>query len=523
MACAADDTERVIAGLPQRISHIIRPWAAQAADRPALIEAGVAVSYGQFAEIIAAASECLRGGGVRPGDRVMIVNENCLALAALLFATADIDAWPVVINARLSAREVDLIRDHAEPRRVFYTVSASLPAAKHADRHGADLVQIAGLSMAMGSLNETTTPEPVEVAGARQVAAVIYTSGTTGQPKGVMLTHRNVLFVAAMSAGRRGLNPRDRAYGVLPISHVFGFASVFLGALFHGSALYLVPRYDPADLLESLDKDRLTVVQGVPTMFARLLEHVKMRRRESMAHPALRLITAGGSPLDPALKAATERLFGLPLHNGYGLTESAPTIAQTLLDAPREDCSVGRLLPGIEARLLDPQGKPVACDEIGELWVRGPNVMKGYYRAPEETAKVIDAAGWLNTRDLARFDADGNLFIIGRMKELIIRSGFNVYPTEVEAVLNAHPDVAQSAVVGRRVAGNEEVVAFVELRPGAQACVAEIFAYAAEHLAAYKRPSEIRIVEAMPASSTGKIMKGVLSELVRERAATADS
>jgi long-chain acyl-CoA synthetase len=149
--------------------------------------------------------------------------------------------------------------------------------------------------------------------------------------------------------------------------------------------------------------------------------------------------------------------------------------------------------------------------------------MKGYYRAPEETAKVIDAAGWLNTKDLARFDAGGNLFIVGRTKELIIRSGFNVYPTEVEAVLNAHPDVTLSAVVGRSVAGNEEVVAFVQLRPGAQTCVAELSAFAAERLAAYKRPGEIRIVKAMPASSTGKIMKGVLSDLVREQAAIADS
>lgn len=522
MVWTPDDTQRVIAGLPQRISHLIRPWVAQAPDRPALVEAGVTLTYGQFAERVAAARECLRGWGVRPGDRVMIVNENCLALAALLFAATDIDAWAVIVNARLSAREIDQIRDHAEPRRVFYTVSVSPQAAMHAERHGAEIVEVAGLNVAMGPLNATKAPEPVEADGAQQVAVVIYTSGTTGQPKGVMLTHRNVLFVAAMSAGRRGLNLQDRAYGVLPMSHVYGFASAFLGPLLHGSTLYLVPRYDPAALVEALDRDRLTVFQGVPAMFARLLEYLKVNELSDIAHPALRLITAGGSPLDPPLKSAIERLLGLPLHNGYGLTESSPTIAQTLLEAPRKDCSVGQPLPGVETRLLDPQGRPVACGEVGELWVRGPNVMKGYYRAPAETAKVIDAAGWLNTKDLARSDADGNLFIVGRTKELIIRSGFNVYPTEVEAVLNAHPDVTQSAVVGRPASGDEEVVAFVQLRPGSKTCVSELTAFAAERLTAYKRPGEIRIVKAMPASATGKIMKGVLSELVRDRAEIAE-
>ena len=263
------------------------------------MEAGVALTYGQLAEVVAVARERLRGWGVRPGDRVMIVNENCLALAALLFAAADVDAWAVIVNARLSARENDQIRDHAKPRRIFYMVSASPQAAMHAERHRAEIVEVAGLDVAMGPLNATTTPEPVEVDGAQQVAVVIYTSGTTGQPKGVMLTHQNVLFVAAMSAGRRGINPQDRAYGVLPMSHVYGFASAFLGPLLHGSTLYLVPRYDPAALVEALDRDRLTVFQGVPAMFARLLEYLKTNERPDIAHPALRLITAGGSPLDP--------------------------------------------------------------------------------------------------------------------------------------------------------------------------------------------------------------------------------
>ena len=181
MARPPDDPARALAALPQRISDIIRPWAAHAANYPALIEAGGALTYGQLAELVPVARESLRGWGVRPGDRVMIVNENSLVLAALLLAAADMDAWPVIVNARLSAREVDQIRDHAEPRRVFYTVSVSPQAAIHAERHKADMVKVTGLDVAMGPLNETTAPEPVEADGARQVAVVIYTSGTTGQ------------------------------------------------------------------------------------------------------------------------------------------------------------------------------------------------------------------------------------------------------------------------------------------------------------------------------------------------------
>ena len=178
------------------------------------------------------------------------------------------------------------------------------------------------------------------------------------------------------------------------------------------------------------------------------------------SHPALRFLSSGGAALDLALKSGVERLFGMPLYNGYGLTECAPTISQTLLDAPRQDNSVGVLLPGISAKLAG-----AASDGVGELCVTGPGVMLGYYRAPEATAATLDSEGWLRTGDLARFDGD-HLFVVGRCKELIIRSGFNVYPAEVEAVLNAHPDVTQSAVVGRAVEGNEEVVAFVQPVPG---------------------------------------------------------
>jgi len=306
----------------------------------------------------------------------------------------------------------------------------------------------------------------------------------------------------------------DVAYGVLPMSHVFGLASVLVGTLYGGACLHVAPRFAPAQVLADL-KAGLTMWNGVPAMFAKFLEHIRLSGAKVEA-PALRFLSAGGSPLDPAIKAETEALFGRVLNNGYGLTESAPTICQTRLDAPRGDCSVGHALPGVEARIVGPDGQDMPDGQVGELWSRGPGTMKGYYRAPGMTDEVIDAEGWLNTGDFARRDPDGALFIVGRAKELIIRSGFNVYPAEVEAVFNAHPLVTHSAVVGRPAAdGNEEVVAFVQVAPGTELAATELEEWAATRLAPYKRPGEVVVVGHLPAGATGKILKNRLAEAAR--------
>jgi len=502
--------------LPERISDVVAPWAKRSPDRAALVESAGTWTYRELARAIAGSEIWLRNLGVRPGDRVMIVCENCRALVAILLGLAALDAWPVLANARLSAREIDQIREHCDARRVIYTTSVSPHAKEHAKRHGATIAEVATLgSIGVGPLNEKTKPEPVDANPADRVAALIYTSGSTGLPKGVMLTHRNLLFVAAVSAKIRVLAPDDRVYGILPMSHAVGLSVVLLGALISGATLYLSPRFDPVAALTGLERDRLTVVLGVPAMFALLLEYANSKGMPSpLKFPALRIISSSGAPLDPALKASVEQLFGLPLHNGYGVTECSPNIAQANIERPRKDTSVGQILPGVEVKLVGADGESVGDGEVGELCVRGPNVMKGYYRAPEETAAAIDAEGWLNTRDLARLE-DGNLFIVGRTKELIVRFGFNVYPGEVEAVLNAHPAVLRSAVIGRAVEGvegEEEVVAFVQPLPNTSLTVAELAEHAARVLASYKRPSQIVLIPAMPLTPTGKVMKDELAK-----------
>ena len=512
-----DGIPDVLKTLPARISDVVKPWAERSPDHPALVETAGTWTYRQLASVIADTQLWLQGLGVRPGDRVMIVCDNCRAFVAILLAAASLDAWPVLVNARLSAREIDEIRDHCGARRVFYTTSVSPHATAHAKRHGAVIADVAGLgTIGIGALNENVEPEPVESNSADQVAALIYTSGTTGLPKGVMLTHRNLLFMAAGSAKIRSLTSDDRFYGVLPMSHTVGLSVVLLGSLLSGATLYLSSRFDPVAALASLEKDRLTVVLGAPAMFSLLLDYTKLKGLKSLSFPALRIIASASAPLQQALKLAVESLFGLPLHNGYGVTECSPTIAQTRVEAPRGDTSIGPVFPGVEVKLVGPNGKQMADGEVGELWVRGPNVMKGYYRAPEETAAAIDAEGWFNTRDLARLE-DGNLFIVGRTKELIVRFGLNVYPAEVEAVLNTHPAVVRSAVIGRSVAGvegDEEVVAFIQLLPDSPHTTTELAEHAARHLAPYKRPSQFLLVPAMPLTPTGKVVKDELAKMV---------
>jgi len=490
------------------IDAIPRAAAARTPDAPALVDGGRTLSFRDLENLIDRRADQLRARGVRPGDRVLLASENCADQVALIFAASAVGAWIVNVNPRLTAPELDAIRDHAGARIALYTAAVSAEAEAHAARAGA----VFDDGLMVGPLNEACVPEDDD-----GVAALVYTTGTTGKPKGVMLSHRSLLFVAAVSSRLRGLVPADRAWGVLPISHVYGLTSVMLGTLSAGACLHLAPRFTPEAMLAAIRDDGLSIVQGVPAMYARLLEHVG----DAGPLPShLRFAYAGGSPLDPVLKAAVERLLQVPLHNGYGLSEAAPTVSQTRLDAPRSDTSVGQPIPGVEARVVDKDGRDVADGTPGELWVRGPNLMRGYYRDPQATAAALRPGGWLNTGDMATRGADGALFIVGRTKELIIRSGFNVFPLEVETVLNAHPGVTQSAVVGRQVAdGNEEVIAYVQPDPRRTPLEAELREWAAARLAPYKRPARIVMLDALPAAANGKVLKHVLKKMAAEMAA----
>ncbi|MEN5165162.1 class I adenylate-forming enzyme family protein [Achromobacter kerstersii] len=495
-----------------RIHHVLALQARQQPDAICLYEeGGGTLTYAQLWQRVQAVAGWLRDQGVQPGHRVLMVGENCAAMVAALFGCGVVGAWPVGVNARLSAREVDNIRQHAQPELLLYTTGISAAAADHASAAGAVDADAAvwgpGVQAARAS-----TPTPAETGAlAAEVATVIYTSGTTGAPKGVLVPHRGLLHFARVSAASRRLTPHDIGYAALPMSHIFGIATVLMATVHAGASLVLRSRFDADDAFNALAHPGVSILQGVPTMFSRMMA-VAPPRAELRA-PALRYVYTGGAALDPTLKRDAERYFGVPMHHGYGITEYAGSMFITNIDAPRDDCSAGYAVDGVELRIGSPDAGAPKPGERGDILIRGPGVMLGYYRNPEQTADALLPGGWLNTGDIGYVDDSGALFIAGRTKDLIIRSGFNVYPIEVESVINAYPGVRLSAVVGRNTADqNEEVIAFVEPLPGATIDTNLLGLHLRAQLAPYKRPARIIPIDTIPTTVSGKILKQPLKE-----------
>ncbi|ETX29601.1 class I adenylate-forming enzyme family protein [Roseivivax isoporae] len=491
-----------------RLHDLVDRNAAARPDETAIIDTdGSAASWARYADLSREIAVHLGAAGVGAGDRVLIVAENCLAAAAAIFGASRLGAWAIPVNARMSAAEIARVTAHADPAAVLYTGHVSPDAGAHAAAAGA-----APLATGCGALHLAPRDHgPAE--DDAEVAVLLYTTGTTGDPKGVMLTHGNLLFAGKSSAELRGMVPGDRIYGALPLTHVFGLASMLTAAAHAGAAIELAARFSPAALFAAL-KDGATVLPAVPQMHALLMAHAADQGQARLDSPVLRYVSSGAAPLDPAWKRKAEAFYGLPLQNGYGMTESTAGSTATRNPIGSPDTSVGPPLPGVEIAIDDALGNEPGT---GEVLTRGPHVMKGYYRNPEATAAAL-SDGWLRTGDLGRIDAEGRLHIVGRAKELIIRGGFNVYPPEVEAALNDHPAVVQSAVIGRTANGNEDILAFVQC--GRERTTPEVLrAFVAERLSAYKRPTQILIVDALPAAPSGKVLKHRLLSHFAERLA----
>lgn len=475
---------------------------AQPRDTRAVIDHdGAEFSFGALDDMATDLARLLVAEGLRPGDRLVLISENSATYAVALLAASRARAWVVPVNARMSAEEIDAVIAHAGARMAMFTPEASAPARGHAERMAARRVgRIGSGEVLLTGPHDGpgTAPEPVEDDPKERVAVLLYTTGTTSAPKGVMLTHGNLMWNARVSAKVRGATPGDVVIGVLPGTHIFCLASVYLASLAGGSAIRFLPRFSASAVLDAFASGD-TILPAVPQMYQAILQELAVRGERPNA-PRLRAISSGGAPLDPEWKEKIEAIFGLPLNNGYGLTETSPGVASTRSEAPRHDTSVGQILEDLECIIDAPD-----AEGVGELLIRGPNIMKGYYRDPDRTREAIRKDGFFRTGDLAKIDPDGTLWIRGRKKELIIRSGFNVFPPEVEAMLTRHPAVRQAAVVGRTVPGNEEIVAFVLAAPGVDEVGLKGWLHG--HLTGYKIPQHIFIVGEFPTAPTGKILK----------------
>lgn len=468
----------------------LRPDATAVAD-----PSGASWSWKALWQAVSELGDALVASGVAQRDRVLILCENSAAAVAALYATSRIGAIAVPVNARLTEAEITRIIEHARPAAVLCTSHISPEAADHARRLGA--TPITGAFGALDLARRTSDPANE----LPDIAVMLYTTGTTGTPKGVMLTHDNLLFAGEASENLRGMTDRDVIYGVLPITHIFGLASVVTAASRAGAMVRFEPRFSAAKLYEAL-LDGVTLLSAVPQMHALLMQYTKEQGYEKLPSESLRYVSSGAAPLDPDWKRKAEAFYGVALQNGYGLTESTAGTSATRNEIGDPDTSVGPPLPGVEIKIDAP-----GADGAGEVLTRGPHVMNGYFRNPEATAAALDANGWLRTGDLGRIDEKGRLHILGRTKELIIHGGFNVYPPEVEAALNSHPEVVQCAVIGRPVKGDEQVLAFCQIPEGSDVTPEALSAHAAASLTGYKRPAHIILASALPASPTGKILK----------------
>lgn len=465
------------------------------------------LTYGELRERV----DSLRGGlasmGVEAGDRVAIVLGNTPAFVTSYLAVVGLGAVAVLCNP--TSPEAELERELRAVTTTFVVVGPTAADALSRIELGtviaADGAQIEGATRL-----EDVSGEPVVRAetGPSDLAVLVFTSGTAGAPKAAMLTHGNLLANLDQIQRHPGreASSDDVAYGLLPLFHIFGL-NVVLGLTLHaGGTVVLREHFDPIAAAADIARHGVTLVAGAPPMFGAWVA-VAGSGAAADAFSRVRLAVSGAAPLSADTARAFEQHFGIPLREGYGLTEAAPVVTSSLLDRPAKPGSVGVPLPGLEVRLVDEDGEDALEGDPGEIWVRGPNVFAGYWEDPKATAAALTPDGWLRTGDVGVVDDDGEIWLVDRAKDLIIVSGFNVFPAEVEEVLMAHPAVADAAVIGcpdERT--GERVMAYVvagdpELSP------TDLSAHCSRQLARYKCPAEIEIVDALPHAASGKLLR----------------
>ena len=507
------------------LATILRESAFAHPEKEAIVLHPFRLSYAQLDALSNQVASSLRARGLKVGEKVAIMLPNVPQFVISYFGVLKAGGVVVPMNVLLKAPEVSFYLSDSGARLLLTWEDFAGEAMKGApagvttfvvNRPGSDAMPEGALSF-----NELMAGSPtfeMEPTSADDTAVILYTSGTTGRPKGAELTHFNLYMNCTISGGLFGFRDDDVGLAVLPLFHSFGQSSVMNVSLRYGGTISLVPRFEVAAVCEAIQRDRVTVFSGVPTMYFGLLHDPQVAAYDLSS---LRVAVSGGASMPGEVMTTFERRFGVTILEGYGLSETSPTASfnQSLED--RRFGSIGKRIWGVDMKIFDDGDGPLPAgkDNVGEIVIRGHNVMKGYYNQPEATAEAFKG-GWFHSGDMGYQDEDGFFFIVDRKKELIIRGGFNVYPREIEEVLYAHPAVQEAAVIGvpdERL--GEEVSAVVSLKAGQSVTEEELIAFTKERVAAYKYPRTIRFVDSLPKGPTGKILKKELKQQLEAGAA----
>ena len=490
--------------MSENLARILTDTAEKFGDRTAFKLDDVELSYSALDGASAHMAGLLREKGLQPGDRVGIMLPNVPYFPIVYYGVLRTGGVVVPMNVLLKGREVTYYLQDPGVKLLLAWHDFAEAAEHGASEAGAEclLVKPGEFEQLVGEAEPQ--PEVVDRDG-QDTAVILYTSGTTGKPKGAELTHANLRRNCAVAGGNLGeFTEDDVVLGALPLFHSFGQTCGMNASVAVGAKLTMLPRFDPQKALEIIDRDKVTVFQGVPTMYNAMLH---LENREEFDTSSLRLCMSGGSAMPVELMRGFEAAFDCAILEGYGLSETSPVASFNHPDKERKPGSIGTPIEGVEMKVVDDDGNDVEQGEIGEIVIKGHNVMKGYWNRDDATKESIKD-DWFYTGDMAKVDEDGYFFIVDRKKELIIRGGYNVYPREIEEVLYEHPAIQEAAVVGvPDDALGEEVGAAVVLKKGEQLSEDELRDHVKGEVAAYKYPRKIWFVDELPKGPTGKILK----------------
>ncbi|MGZ4162022.1 MAG: fatty acid--CoA ligase family protein [Neobacillus sp.] len=509
--------------LSSQLHETAKVWA----NKPAYHFMGRSTTYAELDGAITKFASGLEKLGVKQGDHIALLLGNTPHFVISLFGALRLGVTVIPINPIYTADEIGYILNNGDVKVVVALdiavplvekMHSLLPKVEHfvICETGQFEMERLSVNQKMKSFSNVINLGDLSFKGPElqddDVALILYTSGTTGMPKGAMLTHRNLYSNAKDVGDYLKINDQDRVITALPMFHVFCVTVALNAPLMNGATLLIVPKFSPKEIFGLGKEYKPTVFAGVPTMYNFLFQYPEGKPQDLQT---LRLCISGGASMPVALLKNFEKKFKVVVSEGYGLSEASPVTCFNPLDRPRKPGSIGTSILHVENKIVNELGEEVPVGEVGELIVRGPNIMKGYYKMPEETAAAIRDE-WLYTGDLAKMDEEGYIYIVDRKKELILVGCYNVYPREVEEVLYNHPDVVEVAVLGIPDPNQGEAVKSYVVSKNPELTAEHLLDYCKEHLAKYKIPSSIEFIKELPKNTTGKILRRALKELVTD-------